>query len=81
MTFAVGALLSLPGASYLAALDGIVELKAGTTITILLVLVVTVIILTLLEMPMISFAVVPDWTPARSTGPSPDSLATGTGSL
>ena len=56
-------MLSLPGASYLAALDGIIKLKPGTTITVLLVLMVTVIMLALLELPLISFAVAPDWTP------------------
>ena len=62
ISFAVGAVLSLPGASYLAALDGIIKLKPGTTLTILLVLMVNVIALVLLELPLIGFAVAPDWT-------------------
>jgi Sap, sulfolipid-1-addressing protein len=64
ITFVVGALLSLPGASYLAALDGIIKLKPGTVSAILLVLLSNVIGLVLLEVPMVSFAVAPDWTPA-----------------
>jgi Sap, sulfolipid-1-addressing protein len=63
ITFVVGALLTLPGASYLAALDGIVKLDPGTVQTVLLVLMVNIIMLTLLEVPLISFAVAPDWTP------------------
>ncbi len=63
ITFVVGALLSLPGASYLAALDGIIKLKPGTTITVLLVLIVNLIMLALLELVVIAFAVAPHWTP------------------
>ena len=62
LTFAVGAVLSLPGASYLAALDGIIKLRPGTPLTILLVLMVNAIALLLLELPLIGFAVAPDWT-------------------
>ena len=47
VTFVVGAVLSLPGAAYLAALDGIIKLKPGTTITVLLVVIVSVIIMVL----------------------------------
>lgn len=64
ITFVVGALLSLPGASYLAALDGIIRLKVGTVSAILLVVLSNLIGLVLLEVPMVSFAVAPDWTPA-----------------
>jgi len=63
ITFVVGALLSLPGASYLAALDGIIKLNPGTVGAILLVLLSSVIGLILLEVPMLSFAIAPDWTP------------------
>ena len=64
ITFVVGALLSLPGASYLAALDGIIKLNPGPVSAILLVLISNLIGLVLLEVPMLSFAVAPDWTPA-----------------
>lgn len=63
ISFVIGAVLSLPGASYLASLDGIMKLNLGTTITILLVLMVNAIALVLLELPLISFTIAPDWTP------------------
>ncbi len=64
ITFVVGALLSLPGASYIAALDGIIKLKSSNLGSILLVLLVNVIMLALLEVPLISFTVAPEWTPS-----------------
>ena len=63
MTFVVGALLTLPGFSYLSALDGIIKLNYTTLATVLLVLMVNVIMLAFLEVPLICFAVAPDWTP------------------
>ena len=60
---AVGAVLTLPGASYLAALTSIAKLNYGTVETVLLVLLVNVIMLALLEVPLICFVVAPDWTP------------------
>jgi hypothetical protein len=62
-TFVVGMLLTLPGASYLAAMLSIVKVDPGTTEAVLLVLMVNVIMLALLEIPLIGFAVAPDWTP------------------
>jgi hypothetical protein len=59
----VGALLTLPGASYLAALHGIVKLDASTTVTVLVVLLVNVIMLAPLEVPLIAFTVAPEATP------------------
>ncbi len=59
----VGALLTLPGASYLAALTSIAKLNASTTVSVLLVLLVNLIMLALLEVPLVCFAVAPDWTP------------------
>jgi hypothetical protein len=64
LSFVVGALLTLPGASYLVALDGIIKLKASTVVSVLLVLLVNLIMLTLIEVPVIAYAVAPDWTPA-----------------
>jgi Sap, sulfolipid-1-addressing protein len=61
--FVVGMLLTLPGASYLAALIGIVKLDAGAAQSVLLIVMVNIIMLALLELPLISFAVAPDWTP------------------
>jgi len=62
-TFVVGALLTLPGASYLAGLDEIHKLKYSTAVTVLLVIGFNVVMLWLLEVPLASFAVAPDWTP------------------
>jgi Sap, sulfolipid-1-addressing protein len=59
----VGALLTLPGASYLAALTSIAKLNASTAVTVLIVLLVNVIMLALIEVPLICFTVAPDWTP------------------
>ena len=63
VTFVVGALLTLPGFSYLAALDGIIKLDYAPLPTVLLVLMVNVIMLAFLEVPLICFAVAPEWTP------------------
>ena len=62
-TFVVGALLTLPGASYLAGLDEIHKLKYPTTVTVLLVIGFNLVMLWLLEVPLASFVVAPEWTP------------------
>ena len=62
-TFVVGALLSLPGASYLAGLHEIHNLKYSTTVTVLIVIGFNLVMLWLLEVPLACFAVAPDWTP------------------
>jgi hypothetical protein len=62
-TFLVGAVLTLPGASYLAGLDQINKLKSSTGVTVLLVIAFNLIMLVLLEAPLLSFAIAPDWTP------------------
>ena len=62
-TFIVGALLTLPGASYLAGLDHIHKLKYSTTVTVLIVIGFNLVMLWLLEVPLASFAVAPEWTP------------------
>ncbi len=61
-TFAVGALLTLPGASYLAGLSRIDKLNYSAAATVLLVLAFNVIMLALLEVPLLGFAIAPDWT-------------------
>ena len=63
ITFVIGALLTLPGFSYLSALDGIIKLNPGTAQTVLLVLMVNVIMLALIEIPLVSFTIAPEWTP------------------
>ena len=62
-TFIIGALLTLPGASYLAGLDQIHKLKYSTTVTVLLVIGFNLVMLWLLEVPLASFLVAPEWTP------------------
>ncbi|MGZ6658261.1 MAG: GAP family protein [Solirubrobacteraceae bacterium] len=62
-TFVIGALLTFPGASYLAGLDQIHKLHYSTTVTVLLVLGFNVVMLWLLEVPLASFLVAPEWTP------------------
>jgi Sap, sulfolipid-1-addressing protein len=62
ITFAVGAVLSLPGASYLVALDKIAKLDWPTATTALAVIVFCLIEQLLLELPLIGFWAAPDWT-------------------
>ena len=63
-TFVLGALLTLPGASYLAALDKLTKLNYSTVVTVLIVLAFNLVMLLLLEVPMIAFALAPQGTPA-----------------
>jgi hypothetical protein len=62
-TFIVGALLTLPGASYLAGLSSIHKLHYSTTETVLLVIGFNLVMLWLLEVPLLCFLLAPDWTP------------------
>jgi hypothetical protein len=62
-TFLIGMLLTLPGASYLGGLDEIDKLHYSTTVTVLLVIGFNLIMLWLLEVPLVSFAIAPQWTP------------------
>jgi hypothetical protein len=62
-TFVIGALLTLPGASYLAGLHKIDTLKYGVPATVLLVIAFNIVMLALLEVPLVSFTVAPNWTP------------------
>ena len=62
-TFVVGALLTLPGGSYLAGLDQIEKQKLSTSATVLTVVGFNLIMLMLLELPLLGFVVAPDWTP------------------
>lgn len=63
VTFAVGALLTLPGASYLAGLNRIHKLNYSTADTVLAVVGFNLIMLALLEIPLVCFVVAPTWTP------------------
>jgi hypothetical protein len=62
-TFVVGALLTLPGASYLAGLDSIRKLGYPPASEVLLVVGFNLVMLILLEGPLVAFAIAPDWTP------------------
>jgi hypothetical protein len=62
-TFVVGALLTLPGASYLAGLHHIEDQKLSTTATVLTVVGFNLIMLILLELPLLGYVIAPDWTP------------------
>ena len=56
-TFVVGMLLTLPG------LDEINKLNYSTTVTVLIVIGFNLVMLWLLEVPLVSFLVAPEWTP------------------
>ena len=63
ITFIVGVLLTLPGASYLAGLSRIHKLQFPTTGTVFVVVGFNLVMLWLLEVPLLSFAIAPRWTP------------------
>ena len=63
VTVVIGALLTLPGASYLAALTSLAKLHYSTAVTVVIVILINVIMLALLEVPLLCFAFAPDWTP------------------
>lgn len=56
-------MLSLPGASYLVALDILHKQALSDGQTILAVVAFCVIMLTLIELPVLAFAAAPDWMP------------------
>ncbi|MGN6557377.1 MAG: GAP family protein [Solirubrobacterales bacterium] len=62
VAFAVGAVLSFPGASYLVALNRLVHLDPGTGATVLLVVLFCVLQAMFLELPLIGYAVSPERT-------------------
>jgi hypothetical protein len=62
-TFVAGALLTLPGGSYLAGLAQMSKQGLGATETVLYVLAFNVIMLALLELPLLGYVFAPDWTP------------------
>jgi hypothetical protein len=64
-TFVVGVLLTLPGASYLAALSATAKENLSTFEVILTVVGVNVVMLMLLEIPLIGYAVSPEKTAER----------------
>jgi len=68
VAFAVGAALTLPGASYLVALKRMAALEANTAATVLLVVAFCVVQLLLLELPLIGYALSPQRTEEAVTG-------------
>jgi Sap-like sulfolipid-1-addressing protein len=63
VAFVVGALLTLPGASTLAGLYAIHKLDKPAPVTVVLVVAFNLVMLWLIEVPLVSYAVAPDWTP------------------
>lgn len=64
-TFVIGALLTLPGASYLIALTRLAKDDLGTPESILVIVGFNLIMLALLELPLLSYLLQPDATPGR----------------
>jgi hypothetical protein len=62
--FAIGALLTLPGASYLAGLDKLGKLGYASGVTVLVVIGFNLVMLVALEGPLVGFRIAPEWTPA-----------------
>jgi hypothetical protein len=64
-TFVVGALLTLPGVSYLSALHDTAKQDLSTVETVLTVIAINVIMLMLLEIPLAGYSISPDKTAVR----------------
>lgn len=62
-TFVVGALLTLPGATYITALYRISDENLADPVTVAVVLAFNLIMLMLLEIPLLAYTIAPDWTP------------------
>jgi hypothetical protein len=62
-TFVIGALLTLPGASYLAGLDAMSKLDVSNGVIVLIVIGFNIVMLALLEGALLCFTFAPDWTP------------------
>ncbi|HEX3174897.1 MAG TPA: GAP family protein [Solirubrobacterales bacterium] len=62
-TFVVGAILTLPGATYITALHRIADEDLTDPVTVLVILAFNLIMLMLLEVPLLAYTVAPDWTP------------------
>ncbi len=62
-TFVVGALLTLPGASYLAGLSEISQQSLSTPASVLCVIGFNLVMLAILEIPLLGYTLAPDWTP------------------
>jgi len=63
VTFVLGALLTLPGASYLAGLHALSKLDYPTAVVVLVVVGFNLVMLALIEVPLLCFTFAPEWTP------------------
>lgn len=63
VTFVVGALLTLPGATYITALYRIADEELAVPVTVAVILAFNVIMLMLLEVPLLAYTFAPEWTP------------------
>jgi Sap, sulfolipid-1-addressing protein len=68
VTFAVGAVLTLPGATYITALSRLADQELAVPLTVLSVLAFNLIMLMLLELPLLSYTIAPEWTPRAIEG-------------
>jgi Sap, sulfolipid-1-addressing protein len=62
-TFVIGALLSLPGATYLIGLGDIADKDASTIATVGMIVGFNLIMLALIELPLLAYTFAPEWTP------------------
>lgn len=62
-TFVVGALLTLPGATYITALYRIADENLADPVTVAVILAFNLIMLMLLEVPLLAYIFAPEWTP------------------
>jgi hypothetical protein len=62
-TFVVGALLTLPGATYITALYRIADQNLADPVTVAVILAFNAIMLMLLEIPLLCYVLAPEWTP------------------
>jgi Sap-like sulfolipid-1-addressing protein len=62
-TFVAGAILTLPGGSYILGLHAMAGQDLSTAATVGLVLAFNAVMLILLELPLVAYTVAPDWTP------------------
>jgi Sap, sulfolipid-1-addressing protein len=63
-TFVVGALLSFPGASYIAGMALLHKQHIGTAVTVIAVVAFNLVMLMILELPLLGYATRPAWTAA-----------------
>jgi Sap, sulfolipid-1-addressing protein len=62
-TFVIGALLTLPGGSYIIGLGHIADKDASVAATVAMILGFNIIMLALIELPLLAFTFAPEWTP------------------